>query len=132
MTNKKPYLTNLKTLIGKRVRVYRNLTHKCFSVKCKKTNRVIAHVSSVHLQEATFPVSKKLRQRVLESGHKNVHAFVEGVIIENEKDIKNNLTCITYNPRKKDHFFICSSEEEIKSASYVLMDISSGVYALAD
>jgi L-fucose mutarotase/ribose pyranase (RbsD/FucU family) len=77
---KKQYLKDLAGLEGRKVRVYRNLTDKCFSVRCLKTNRVIAHVLDIILTDATFPVGQEQRREVIRSGHKNVHAFVQGYI----------------------------------------------------
>ena len=118
---------NIDHLEGLKVRVYRNLTKKCFSVKCKKTNRVIAHVDDITLRDVTFPVSKAGRERVLRERQKNVHAFIEGVV-DREKMVYGN-TAICYNPYKRDHFFYCSNGREIKRANYVLIDLQ-GVLAM--
>ena len=99
-----------------KVRVYRNLHQKCFSVKCKKTNLVIAHVSEIFLEDVTFPVSEKQRQRVLESGRKNVHAYVEGTITLPKNIDKNKL--ISYNPRKEGYFFYKSNGREVKQVAF--------------
>ena len=114
-------------LQGKRVRVYRNLHKKCFSVKCMKTNRVIAHVKEITLTNATFPVSQSGRKRVLKEKRKNVHAFVQGIVDNNVLVYGNTKIC--YNPYKRGHFFYCSNGKEIKSARAVLVDLN-GVLAL--
>ena len=59
-----------------RVKVYRNLTQKCYSVIHKGI--VIAHVLTCKLTNATFKVSEAGRQRVIKQKRKNVHAFIEG------------------------------------------------------
>lgn len=122
---KKQYQKNLKGLEGRKVRVYRNLTHKCFSVKCMETNRVVAHVQEVTLGDATFPVSESQRQEVIRSGHKNVHAFVEGFVLDSY--ILERRRAITYNPRKKGYFYYKSNGREIKNAGVVEMTMK-GLY----
>ena len=96
---KKKYLTDLSGLEGKRVRVYRNLTDKCLSVRCMKTGRVIAHVLNIILEDVTFPVGQKQRRRVIETGHKNVHAFVQGYISTRKRLTKKR--SVSYNPKKQ-------------------------------
>ena len=112
-------------LIGKRVRVYRNLHKDCFSVKCMKTGKVIAHVKDITLSFVTFPVSQAGRNRVLKERRKNVHAFVQG-IVDTFTVLSEKRIC--YNPYKKDHFFYCSNGKEIKSAQAVNVSLS-GIYA---
>lgn len=108
-------------LQGKRVRVYRNLHKDCFSVKCMKTGLVIAHVKEITLKDATFPVSKAGRARVLKEKRKNVHAFVQGIVDNNALVFGNTRIC--YNPYKKGYFFYCSNGREIKKANAVLVDL---------
>jgi hypothetical protein len=60
------------------VRCYWNLHKSCWSVQDAKTRRVIGHADKVLLREARFTVSQAGRQRVLEEGRKNVHAFACG------------------------------------------------------
>jgi hypothetical protein len=114
-----------KKLSGKMVRVYRNLHKKCFSVKCMKTGLVIAHVDTITLENATFPVSKAGRKRVLKEKRKNVHAFVQGVVT-NILVFSNRKIC--YNPYKRGHFFHCSNGREIKKATAVTIGLQ-GLYA---
>jgi hypothetical protein len=108
---------------GSIVRVYRNLHKKCFSVKCMKIKRVIAHVDDITLIDATFPVSKAGRERVLRDKQKNVHAFVQGKISYGTKLDDGRRIC--YNPYKMDHFFYCDSGHEITQASIVRINLES-------
>jgi hypothetical protein len=90
-----------------RVRVYFNLHKKVWSIKDKKSNRVIAHSNYVVLTDCKFIVSETARLRVLSTGRKNVHAYVEGFLRE---DIQVNehypaiSDKVTYNPRKVSTF----------------------------
>lgn len=63
--------------------VYRNLTRRCLSIRAEAgpfQGRVVAWVEAVQLGHARFVVGKKGRQRVLETGRKNVHAGVVGAV----------------------------------------------------
>jgi hypothetical protein len=118
----------MKTLQGKRVRVYRNLHKDCFSVKCMKTGRVIAHVKEIVLKEVTYPVSKAGRERVLKDKRKNVHAFVQGLIDINNQINNLKVNKICYNPYKKGHFFYCNNGREIKQSKKARVSMT-GVFA---
>jgi len=90
-----------------KVFVYFNLHKKCFSVKALEgmmKGRVIAHRDSLHLQDVTFKVSEKGRQRVIRERRKNVHAGVVG----NWNDLcyTEHLEGkeLTYDPYKYDSF----------------------------
>ena len=63
----------------KKVRVYRNLHKNCFSVK--QGGLVRCHADHVTLEDCKFIVSKAGQERVRDEGRKNVHAFVEGVLV---------------------------------------------------
>jgi hypothetical protein len=92
-----------------RVRVYRNLNKKCWSVLHKvkgKGWRLLQHLDCFYLHDATFKVYESGRQRVLKERVKNVHAYVEGYI-----GFPDNLSyCILnkeirYNPYECDKFY---------------------------
>lgn len=109
-----------------KVFVYRNLHKKCFSVKCLKTKKVIAHVDSITLINAVFKVSEAGRQRVLRERQKNVHAGVVGHIAD------VNLICqttrVTYNPYKFDSF-VDSEGKKISQANIALID-KTGIFVV--
>ncbi len=85
------------------VQVYFNLHRKCWSVRDKQTRKVIAHMGKLCLKDCTLKVSEAGRQRVLASGHKNVHAYVEGQLMP----VPETWTVIGelyYNPYKQSTF----------------------------
>lgn len=89
-------------LLGKRVRVYRNLHTGNFSVQDAKTGLVIAHTDAICLSDVKFVVRKSGREKVLREKRKNVHAFVVGYVSKSEG------CCSTeagYNPYSADHFY---------------------------
>lgn len=60
------------------VHVYRNLHKNCYSVR--QRGKVVAHLTELLLEDATFHVQPRGREKVLLTGHKNVHAYVKGKI----------------------------------------------------
>lgn len=109
---------NTSTSIGiqyfnKEVRVYRNLTRKCYSIQHKtdKGWRVLDHCIGITLADATFVVSTAGRDRVRREGKKYVHAYVYGRIVEpsgiffNEfNDPERKISKVFYNPYVEDSF----------------------------
>jgi hypothetical protein len=95
-------MSNLRDLVqGEKVRVYYNLHKKKFSVKSGK--HVVAYLGTIDLIDVKFIVNEKGRQRVLKSGQKNVHAFVEGFYnIDNNNGTING--SIFYNPYTTSNF----------------------------
>ena len=104
-----------------RVQVYRNLHKDCWSVKCKKTKKVIMHKETVLLENCKFVVQQGGRDRVLREKRKNVHAFVEG-------DLVNTVSMTTflegifikYNPYKNSQF--TTGERDVLTAKSVIMN----------
>ena len=67
-----------------RVRVYRNRTRHCWSIQKHYPHvgwRLWAHSNSVELKNCTFKVSDASRRRCLETGKRNVHAVIEGELV---------------------------------------------------
>lgn len=107
----------------RRVFVYRNLTRGCWSVRDHATGRVISYLHHVYLVGATFRVSKAGRARVLSSGHKNVHAGVDGYLVPRDptRPTEQVLLEVTYNPYISDTFRVRSSGDPILEAAEVWM-----------
>lgn len=98
----------------KKVRVYYNLHKKCLSVQHRTPEgwRVLEHTSDIKLKDVTFKVSKAGRARVLREGRKNVHAFVEGTLV----DTCSTSVRVTYNPYLYDSFVVESSKRPVYAA----------------
>lgn len=60
--------------------VYRNLTRRCWSVR--EGGRVVAHVASAALADVALQASEPARQRFLRTGHRTVHAWARGRLVE--------------------------------------------------
>lgn len=121
-----------------RVFVYFNLHKQMYSVRDKKTRRVIDHKKELWLENCNFKVSEAGRQRVLKEKRKNVHAGIEGTIIQKPPCVKSssviffadrdNMTFtgykngfVTYNPYQSPFFFDKDTDEYVHSAKYVYL-----------
>lgn len=82
---------------GQTIQVYFNLHKNCFSIRDYKSNLVVAHAESVIIKNAYFRVRENGRQRVIRERQKNIHAFVEGIYV-NERTIKTKVKSMKLNP----------------------------------
>ena len=110
----KPFVDTSKEVLAyidptKKVRVYRNLHKKCVSVK--QGGIVRCHATNVVLKDCKFIVSEAGRQRVREEGRKNVHAFIEGYVVDARKSLELldfGWDAVYYNPYEVDHWVLSS------------------------
>lgn len=116
-----------------KVSVYKNLTKKCFSVKCR--GRVVSHLDTIALRSVSFRVNEKARDRVRITGHKTVHATVDGIWVQNhlidldklfEKGIR-----VSYNPKKDDFFHIEGRDRRLVHANLVVL-VQGAIYLVLD
>ena len=130
---------------SKKVRIYRNLHKKCFSVK--QNNRVLVHADSVSLEEVKFIVSKAGQKRVRDEKKKNVHAFIEGYVVDtreadnyvdgewSDKEIEDGFThwqCAYYNPYECDGFMNTATEQVYETAKIAdLSNLDKVIYVFA-
>lgn len=92
-----------------RVRVYFNLHKRMFSVQRKKPEgwRLWKHLKEVRLLNVCYKVSEAGRQRVIREEKKNVHAYMEGDIIDGLGcNIRGEYVHVTYNPYKHGQFYL--------------------------
>ena len=110
----KPFVDTSKEVLEyidptKKVRVYRNLHKKCVSVK--QGGIVRCHATNVVLNECRFIVSEAGQKRVREEGRKNVHAFIEGYVVDARKSLELldfGWDTVYYNPYETDHWVLSS------------------------
>ena len=86
-----------------KVQVYKNLHKDCYSIRDSKTKLVIAYGTRFALWDPKFKVSEAGRQRVLSTGQKNVHAYIEGNIVFG-RSIGFDLKQLYYDPFKVESF----------------------------
>lgn len=105
---------------GKLVRVYRNLNTGTLSAqeKTSKGWRVTMHPNKISLKNAKFKVNETSRKKVLRTKQKNVHAFIEGEMI-NTQDIDGKK--VIYDPYKTSQFMLPNGKE-VHEAQIVSVD----------
>jgi len=64
-----------------RVQCYFNLHKKVWSIRSKDTGKVVAHSTRVDLRNCKFKVGQAGMERVRAEERKNVHAWVEGDLV---------------------------------------------------
>lgn len=109
----------------KRVFIYWNLHRDIYSVR-RSRGPVTAYVPAIRLTHASFTVSEAGRQRVLATGHKNVHAGVRadwgGRSTLRRPPALSSLRGwrrVTYNPHKYDSFVAASDGSPVIGAEEV-------------
>lgn len=87
-----------------RVKVYWNLHKQLYSVVDTSTGRVVLHTSALCLTDAKFRVQPAGRRKVIETGTKNVHAYVTGTFQDFDRAPLDDTVSVTYNPFKYESF----------------------------
>lgn len=118
-----------KELQGLKVGVYFNLHKRGYSVKAfegEYKGKVVAYISLDHnfiLKDVEFKVSDAGRDRVRNTGHKNVHAYVVGtyseVLWKDLPNLQSNTLEVTYNPYLYEYFVVVQTLEPIYQADEV-------------
>lgn len=119
-----------------RVRVYRNLHRKMYSIQTYVKGRgwrVTGHAECVTLGHVTFKVNEAGRQRVNKENRKNVHAYILGVLTHlpdpySFQDVANR---VTYNPYEMETFEMDNGRdwEPVYKAKYAHLT-PNGVWAV--
>lgn len=141
----KPY-KGREVLLGQRVEMYKNVTNKSFSLKgyelnslvenvlpISKTKKVLSHSHNLLVTNCELVVSSSGRQRVIDCGQKNVHAYVKGTLFEDVdesgRDMERySLRELTYNPYKNESFVYRDSGERVDSVKLLYADAHGKVY----
>ena len=125
MSNKKPRVEISREVLdhinpNKKVRVYRNLHKGCLSVQ--QGGLVKCHADNVVLQDFKTIVNPKGQERVRREKAKNVHAFIEGFVVDAKKCWAGMLdfrwTECYYNPYKTDHWTDSQTGHHIKCGEF--------------
>ena len=111
-----------------RVRVYLNIIktkktdeYAVFSIQHK--NKVMVHAYFIELENFTFFVNEKVRDKVLKT-KRTVHAWVEGDLVSYSQvpsTLKGRFKhIVSYNPFKGPNFYDVKTDEVIQEAKSVL------------
>lgn len=101
---------------GQHVQCYRNLNAhngKVFSIKDKKTGLVICHADKFRIENVKCHVGKG-RFKVREKKQKNVHAWVDGIYINECEMNINHMQELTYDPFIHDNFINKDTGEKVE------------------
>ena len=105
-----------------KVRVYWNLHKDCYSVlnweKGSSKGRLLKHADSVNLKDVSFIVQPAGVDRVRSEKVKNVHAFVEGTLSDEQTE---RGVVVTYNPYTMKTFQVKDTGREVLTANSVRM-----------
>ena len=125
MSNKKPRVQVSREVLehidpAKKVRVYRNLHKGCLSVQ--QGGLVKCHTDNIVLRDFKTIVNKAGQERVRRERAKNVHAFIEGFVVDAKESWQGKLDfrwgeCY-YNPYKTDHWTDSETGEFVDSGQY--------------
>jgi hypothetical protein len=112
-----------EALVGKKVRVFKNLHNGLYSIQHKGI--IIAHVAEVSLEEVTFSVQPAGRERVLRTKQKQIHAFVNGVVCPISPASQRR---VSYNPYKGPSFVLAGVVPTPITAASTATITSQGVF----
>lgn len=104
--------------VSKPVRVYRNLHRRCYSVM--QGGIVRCYTCNVFLKNVKFIVSKAGQKRVRDEQKKNVHAFVQGYLLDDSETAvlpTYDWADVYYNPYQCEGFEDRTGQT-IESAAY--------------
>jgi len=132
----KPFCKNPNQVLNyidtsKPVYCYRNLHKKCISVR--QNGIVKCHTSEILLEDATFIVNQKGRERVVREKAKNVHAFIKGRFVTEdacgdfslERNVpQNGWKEAYYNPYKTDSWLGGDSMNKLEKAKFAWIFIT--------
>ena len=104
MNNITPY-KNRELDISKKVRMYRCLNRKGFIFSLNQNGKVVGHTNNIVLKDCNLIVLESGKKRCLKEKQRNIHAFVEGYL-GNENDIKLSFSfLLKYNPYENKNFY---------------------------
>lgn len=122
--------------------IYRNLhkpghTYSLRAMEGEHKGRVIGYSSCFAVEDVKFVVNEAGRQKVLATGHKNVHAAIVGNVTslysyesrrstqielyETYYNLTSRRTEVKYNPHKAATFYDVNTDEPVRGASIVVV-----------
>lgn len=106
--------------------VYFNVRRRDFSLRDLATGRVARRSRVVVLRDVTFKVSEPSRQRVLDTGVKNVHAGAVGrTAARLRKGEAIGLVPVRYCPTESGDFRRLDTGEPVKTTSLLVMAVAT-------
>lgn len=100
--------------LGEEVFIYRNLRNGMWSIqKATRPYHVLGYSKTLKLENATYHVNEKGRQRVNKERCKNVHAKVKGTLVSFDYEDINKFKPAYYNPYKTKTFIDLNTNEPL-------------------
>lgn len=114
------------------VSVHLNLNRGDWVLAEKPRAPVAGYFSSIALRAATFKISEKRRQAIINSAkkHREVHAWAVGDRVEISAVPAGGRVEITYNPHRCGYFHRRDSGEAVHAADYLIFDAQRRVFAI--
>lgn len=101
--------------------VYWNVRKCVWSLRVK--GKVVSHKTTLTLKSCRFVVSQNGQARCRRQKTKNVHAWIEGFLCNEEVSLSRT---VTYNPYKHDTFVFKDTLEPIVAAECVYFTVEDG------
>jgi hypothetical protein len=101
------------SLIGKRIRVHRNLNNGLWSVRY--ASEPVVHVTSIHLKRVLFYLNPKAQAKIAGGANRTVHAWATGEVVAEAHPHSTNR--LLYDPRIHASF-LDSTTQEVVTAAY--------------
>jgi hypothetical protein len=98
------------------VRVYRNLNKRGVVYSIAQKGQVVAYATDIKLKDCTCFVNQKGVERVRLKKVREVHAWVEGYVTEEESPAKQKMS---YNPYKHNHFYNTQDGSPVTEAPFM-------------
>lgn len=97
----------LDSRVGQRVKVHLNLHRGDWSVSEIRTGTVLCNVTDITLRDVTFRVSPSMRERVIRTKRRKVHAWAYGTVtsFDASPDVTGQRE-VSYNPYAGPTFYI--------------------------
>ena len=96
------------------VEVYWNLHKKLYSVR--QSGKVVDHLPALIIKKPRFVVQPAGNAKVVNTGVKNVHAFVRGAIEQRRFWWGDELKLVNYNPFQGSYFYYADTKTQIVEA----------------
>ena len=112
---------------GDRVKIRWNLRTGGWSIMAANgtmRDRVVAHADELHLAQVEFRVNQAQRQRALETGQRNAHAFAVGTLLDPGAHPRTDAhptsvaTRATYRYKRCGTFVTANYEDAVYHAAY--------------
>lgn len=121
-----------KINFAEKIKIYRNLNRKGKIYSITQNNLVCGYTDNITVSFCNLKINKAGKQKTIESGIRNVHAFIEGYIVcDVEEYIRDLYKCpIKYNPFVSNGFILSFGDIlsfEIKECT-VIKIINGDVY----